>query len=32
MGKEQVARDEDDLDVSKHLIEQNRETYEDLAK
>ena len=30
--KEQIARDEDVLDISKRLIEQNREAYEDLAK
>ena len=32
MEKEQIARDEDVLDISKRLIEQNRQAYEDLAK
>ena len=32
MEKEQIARDKDVLDISKRLIEQNREAYEDLAK
>ena len=31
MEKQQVARNEDVLDISKHLIEQNRQAYEDLA-
>ena len=31
MEKEQIARDEDVLDISKHLIEQNQQAYEDLA-
>ena len=32
MEKQQIARDEDVLDISKRLIEQNREAYEDLDK
>ena len=32
MKKEQTASDEAVLDVSKRLIEQNRQAYEDLAK
>lgn len=31
MEKEQIARDEAVLDVSKRLIEQNQQAYEDLA-
>ena len=30
--KEQIARNEDVIEVSVRLIEQNREAYEDLAK
>ena len=32
MEKQQIARDEDIIEVSVRLIEQNREAYEDLAK
>ena len=32
MEKEQIARDEDVLGISKRLIEQNRQAYEDLTK
>ena len=32
MEKEQIAHDEDVIEVSKRLIEQNRQAYEDLAK
>ena len=32
MEKEQIAKNEDVLDISKRLIEQNRQAYEDLAK
>ena len=31
MEKEQIAKNEDVLDISQRLIEQNREAYEDLA-
>ena len=32
MEKEQIAKNEDVIEVSMHLIEQNRQAYEDLAK